>query len=52
VHELIGGVMLDLVHEFDYIRWLVGKPEKIACIFKTILLSNRNGRRGRCVDPL
>jgi predicted dehydrogenase len=29
-----GGVMLDLVHEFDYVRWLVGKPKSIACIFQ------------------
>ncbi|MFE3846694.1 Gfo/Idh/MocA family protein [Flavobacterium sp. LB3P45] len=29
-----GGVMLDLVHEFDYVRWLVGKPKNIACIFQ------------------
>ena len=29
-----GGVMLDLVHEFDYLKWLVGKPENIACFFQ------------------
>lgn len=29
-----GGVLLDLVHEFDYLRWLVGKPKNIACIFQ------------------
>jgi predicted dehydrogenase len=29
-----GGVMLDLVHEFDYIRWLLGQPNKIACFFQ------------------
>lgn len=29
-----GGVMLDLVHEFDYVRWLVGKPSYIACVFQ------------------
>lgn len=29
-----GGVLLDLVHEFDYVRWLVGKPKNIACVFQ------------------
>ena len=27
-----GGVMLDLIHEFDYIRWLIGKPTLIASL--------------------
>ena len=27
-----GGVMLDLIHEFDYIRWLIGKPNLIASL--------------------
>ena len=26
-----GGVMLDLVHEFDYLLWLFGKVKSIAC---------------------
>ncbi len=26
-----GGVMLDLVHEFDYLLWLFGKVNNIAC---------------------
>jgi predicted dehydrogenase len=46
-----GGVMLDLVHEFDYIRWLIGKPEKKCLYFQNNPIYNRNGRRGRCVDP-
>lgn len=29
-----GGVMLDLVHEFDYLRWLVGQPKTVAGLFQ------------------
>ncbi len=32
--ETGGGVMLDLVHEFDYLHWLIGEVETIACIHK------------------
>jgi predicted dehydrogenase len=32
--ETGGGVMLDLVHEFDYLHWLVGEVETIASINK------------------
>lgn len=28
-----GGVMLDLVHEFDYVLWLVGKVAKVGCFY-------------------
>jgi predicted dehydrogenase len=29
-----GGVMLDLVHEFDYLRWILGKPCKIMSFYQ------------------
>jgi len=29
-----GGVMLDLIHEFDYLRWLLGGPQKIVCFYQ------------------
>lgn len=29
-----GGVMLDLVHEFDYLRWLLGNPRKIVSFYQ------------------
>jgi predicted dehydrogenase len=28
-----GGVMLDLVHEFDYLLWLCGSVKKVGCFF-------------------
>lgn len=32
--ETGGGVMLDLVHEFDYLYWLFGEVDTVASIYK------------------
>jgi predicted dehydrogenase len=29
-----GGVMLDLIHEFDYLIWLLGKAEMVSAIYQ------------------
>ena len=29
-----GGVMLDLIHEFDYLIWLLGKAERVSAIYQ------------------
>ncbi len=29
-----GGVMLDLIHEFDYLTWLIGKADRVSAIFQ------------------
>ncbi len=31
--EAGGGVMLDLIHEFDYLHWLFGKVKQVGCFF-------------------
>jgi predicted dehydrogenase len=57
--ETGGGVMLDLVHEFDYLQWLLGPVETVACHYThtgaleietedvcNVLLKFKNGATG------
>lgn len=32
VQDLGGGILLDGVHELDYLRWLLGEVEQVACV--------------------
>jgi predicted dehydrogenase len=29
-----GGIVLDCIHEIDYVAWMLGKPKKVLCIKK------------------
>ena len=33
--DLGGGIVLDAIHEIDYIRWLVGEVQSVACMAGT-----------------
>jgi predicted dehydrogenase len=35
-HDLGGGVILDAIHEIDYIRWLLGPVRSVACFAGTL----------------
>ena len=30
--ELGGGILLDASHEFDYLMWLLGRPQTVSCL--------------------